>query len=381
MAWVFLFSAVLSSAVIFLIIGFLIKEGAGLFRAVPLDFGMVIVADPRSGIESLDPEQIRHISEGAIADWSEVGAAQGPTLWLDYDDLDNQEEHATLTALIAATPGAVGAVFEDELTEDPAAAAHVRNIRVPKVGVLQFLTGRAWYPTAEPAPQFGILALILGSLLVTAGAIVVALPMGLAAAIYLAEVARPNVRAALKPIIELLAGIPSVVYGFFGLVVVVPFLQRMYRLDVGETALAGIIMLAIMALPTIISVSEDALTAVPRSYREASLALGGTQWQTIIHVVVPSAISGISAAVILGVGRAVGETMTVLMVTGNAAQIPTSLLKPVRTLTATIAAELGEAPQGGIHYQALFAVGIALFLSTFLLNIVADWVAGRREGD
>jgi phosphate transport system permease protein len=206
--------------------------------------------------------------------------------------------------------------------------------------------------------------------------------LGLAGAIYLSEVAHSTIRAFLKPAIEILAGIPSVVFGFFGLVVLVPFIQRTFHLAVGETALAGIIMLAIMSLPTVISISEDALSAVPRSYREASLALGATRWQTITQIVVPAGLSGVTAAAMLGVGRAVGETMTVLMVTGNAAQIPHSLLVPVRTLTATIAAELGEAPQGGLHYQALFAIGIVLFVITFLINLIADVVNTRyRRAD
>jgi len=272
-------------------------------------------------------------------------------------------------------------VFEDELDESPRANDVIR-VEVAPVTPKNFLFGRWWYPTADPAPQLGILALILGSLLVTFGAIILALPLGLAGAIYLSEVAHPGIRAALKPAIEILAGIPSVVFGFFGLVVLVPFIQKLFHLDVGETALAGILMLAIMSLPTVISISEDALSAVPRSYREASLALGATRWQTIVRIVVPAGLSGVTAAAMLGVGRAVGETMTVLMVTGNAAQIPKSLLVPVRTLTATIAAELGEAPQGGLHYQALFAIGIVLFIITFLVNLIADLVNARyRRAD
>ena len=370
-------AALVSSSVILLIIGFLFKEGAGIIGRAPLEYGHVLVAHPGSGVSSITAIELRRISEVKITDWSELGGAPLRIAYLDYDDLDAQEDVETLVALAARTEGGVAAVFEDELEEDPEAAAAVARVRVPPITLWSFLTGVAWYPTAEPAPQFGILTLILGSLLVTLGAVVVALPVGLAGAVYLSEVAHPTTRAALKPTIEVLAGIPSVVFGFFGLVVVVPFLQRLFQLNVGETALAGIIMLAIMSLPTIVTISEDALSAVPRSYREASLALGATRWQTIARVVVPAALSGITAAAMLGVGRAVGETMTVLMVTGNAAQIPTSLLMPVRTLTATIAAELGEAPQGGDHYAALFAVGIVLFVLTFLINLVADLVSAR----
>jgi phosphate transport system permease protein len=183
----------------------------------------------------------------------------------------------------------------------------------------------------------------------------------------------------LKPVIELLAGIPSVVYGFFGLVVIVPYLQKLFNLPVGETALAGSIILAIMALPTIITISEDAIRNTPRAMKEASLALGATRWQTISKIIVPYSASGITAAAILGVGRAIGETMAVLMVTGNAAVIPHTLLEPVRTIPATIAAELGEAPQGGLHYEALFALGCILFLITLVINLSVEYVTNRRN--
>ena len=181
-----------------------------------------------------------------------------------------------------------------------------------------------------------------------------------------------------KPIIELLAGIPSVVYGFFGLIVIVPMVQQTFNLPVGETALSGSILLAIMALPTIITVSEDAIRNTPRSMKEASLALGANRWQTIVRVTIPNSISGISAAAILGIGRAIGETMAVLMVTGNAAVMPNSLLQPVRTIPATIAAELGEAPKNGIHYKALFALGCILFLITMIINIWVDYISRKR---
>jgi phosphate transport system permease protein len=367
-------AAVASSAIILLIIAFLFVEGAGIIGAVPLEYGYVVAAHPSAGVGTLTASQMREISEGKLTDWVEAGGAPLPIVYLDYDDLDRQDAVGTLIDLVANTEGSVAAVFDDEEAENPDG---VVPVEVPPITLWGFLLGTAWYPTAEPSPQFGILALIIGSLVVTLGAILVALPVGLAGAVYLSEVAHPAIRTWLKPTIEILAGIPSVVFGFFGLVVLVPFIQRLFHLNVGETGLAGIIMLAIMALPTVVSVSEDALNAVPRSYREASLALGATRWQTIARVVVPAALSGITAAAMLGVGRAVGETMVVLMVTGNAAQIPTSLLVPVRTLTATIAAELGEAPQGGVHYEALFAIGIVLFVVTFMINVVADLVGAR----
>ncbi|HRU61852.1 MAG TPA: phosphate ABC transporter permease subunit PstC, partial [Bacteroidia bacterium] len=252
-------------------------------------------------------------------------------------------------------------------------------IEIDKNNLPDFLGGKEWFPTAEPVVQLGVLPLILGTLMVSIFAILFALPIGLATAIYLAEVADERVRKVLKPVIELLAGIPSVVYGFFGLIVIVPMIHDVFQLPVGETALAGSIVLAIMALPTIITVSEDAIRNTPRAMKEASLALGANRWQTIHRVVIPYSISGISAAAILGIGRAIGETMAVLMVTGNAAVIPHSLLQPVRTIPATIAAELGEAPQGGVHYKALFALGCILFLLTMLINLWVESISRKQK--
>ena len=212
-------------------------------------------------------------------------------------------------------------------------------------------------------------------------AVLISLPFGLAVAVYLAEIAGDRVRKVFKPLIELLAGIPSVVYGFFGLVVIVPLIQKTFDLPVGETALAGSIVLAIMALPTIITVAEDSMRTIPRSMKEASLALGATHWQTIYRVVIPCSASGITAAAVLGIGRAIGETMAVLMVTGNAAVIPHSLLQPVRTIPATIAAELGEAPKGGAHYEALFMLGCILFLITLVVSITVEVVSSKQKSN
>ncbi len=239
--------------------------------------------------------------------------------------------------------------------------------------------GREWFPTSTPVALFGVLPLILGTLLVSIGAIILALPIGLITAIYMSEVADERFRRIMKPVIELLAGIPSVVYGFFGLVVLVPLIQKTFNLPVGETALAGSIILAIMALPTIITISEDALRTTPQSLKEASLALGANRWQTLLRVVVPYAKSGITAASILGIGRAVGETMAVLMVTGNASVMPTSFLQPIRTIPATIAAELGESPFGGTHFKALFALGIILFIITMGFNFIVDSVKSKKN--
>lgn len=245
-------------------------------------------------------------------------------------------------------------------------------------GMAAFLGGVNWYPISHP-PQFGILPLLLGSLAVTLGASVIAIPLGVAVAVYLAEIAPPALREALKPVIELLASIPSVVIGFVGVAVVAPAVKQAFGLQTGFTALTGAVSLAWMALPTIVSIAEDALHAVPASYKEASLALGASRWETIVHAILPAARPGIIAAAMLGIGRVVGETMAVMMLTGNAAVIPTSLLQPVRTMTATIAAEMGETVFGSAHYHALFGIGLALFLITFTINFTADAVLNRQR--
>jgi len=228
-----------------------------------------------------------------------------------------------------------------------------------------------WYPTFD---LFGVLPLILGSILVTVTAISVALPLGVATAVFVREVAPGWAREILKPMIEILAGIPSVVLGFFGMRQIAPFVRQVFGVPTGLTAFTGSLILAYMALPTIISVAEDALDAVPKSYRDAGLALGATRWQTIWRVVVPAAKSGVVTAVMLGLGRAIGETMAVMMVTGNAARMPLTLdswFRPVRTMTATIAAEMGEVAQGSVHYHSLFGIGMVLFLLTFAINAAA----------
>jgi phosphate transport system permease protein len=242
--------------------------------------------------------------------------------------------------------------------------------------ILHLLFGRAWYPTAEP-PEFGMLPLILASVVVTLGALIVCVPIGIGTALYLHELASSAQRSFLKPMIEILAGIPSIVYGFFGMVIVAPFLQNTLDIPTGLNAFTASLVLGIMATPTVASLAEDALSFVPRSFREASLALGANRWQTLTRVVVPAAGSGISTAIILGMSRAVGETMTVLMVAGGAAVIPTSLFEPVRPMTSTIAAEMGEAVMGSPHYHALFAIGLILFLITLAINIVAEVISRK----
>jgi len=240
-----------------------------------------------------------------------------------------------------------------------------------KVPIADFLFAKNWYPISDP-PQFGILPLILGSLFVTLGAALISIPIGIASALFIAEIAPPKLKEIMKAGIELLAAIPSVVIGFIGMMTLSPLIKDFFDLPTGLTALTGSITLAFMAMPTIVSIAEDAITAVPRSYREAAIAMGATKWQTTWRIVAYAAKPGMIAAVMLGIGRVIGETMAVMMVTGNAALIPYSFLQPVRTLTATIAAEMGETVQGGEHYSALFAIGIILFIITFIINGVAD---------
>ena len=235
------------------------------------------------------------------------------------------------------------------------------------------LLATRWYPIED---HFGLLPLILGSLLVTIGAALIAVPTGLLTAVFVAEVAPRGLREILKPAIEVLAGIPSVVLGFMGIIALSPLVRETFGAPTGLTAFTGSLILAYMALPTIISVAEDALDAVPKSYRDAALALGATKWQTIWMVTVKAARSGILTAMMLGIGRAIGETMAVMMVTGNAARMPLSLdsfFLPVRTMTATIAAEMGEVAQGSTHFHVLFAIGIVLFAITFIVNLVASF--------
>ncbi len=244
------------------------------------------------------------------------------------------------------------------------------------ISLKDFLFGKLWYPTSEP-PEFGILPLLLGSFWVTLGALIIAVPLGVASAIYISEVASPKIKEFIKPVIELLDGIPSVVYGFFGIVVVAPLVAKIFNLPVGLNAFTASLILGIMAIPNITSISEDAISAVPKRFKEASYALGANKWETITRVTLPAAGGGISTAIILGMARVIGETMTVLLVAGGAAVIPSSFFQPVRTMTATIAAEMGETVTGSLHFHALFAIAIVLFVIILTFNILADILTQR----
>ncbi len=247
-----------------------------------------------------------------------------------------------------------------------------------KVSVTGFLFGKEWYPAASP-PDFGIFPLLLASLAVTVLSAMISIPLGVMTAIYLAEIATAKFRSFAKPIVELLAALPSVVIGFFGMVIVAPFLQNTFNLPTGLNLFNAALMLAFMSVPTICSISEDAIFSVPRELKEASLALGATHWETILRVIFPASLSGVSTGVILGMSRAIGETMVVLMVAGGAGLIPTSIFQPVRPMPASIAAEMAEAPFRGDHYHSLFAIGMVLFLFTLAFNLIADHIAQKHK--
>jgi phosphate transport system permease protein len=377
----------LTSLIVVLIVVFLFREGLGLFGSPAMEPSSVLAVNKTNPVRSLSASQVKNIFDQNITHWNDIGGKKDTIILFRIDDLTNYVSEEEIGANLENIPACLNKVVDSI----PNILAFLPANKIPKdfKGILipsakitpgTFLGGKEWFPTAEPAAQMGVLPLILGTLLVSLVAILIALPLGLSTAIYMGEIAPDRMRRILKPVIELLAGIPSVVYGFFGLVVIVPLIKDTFGLDVGETALSGSIILAIMALPTIITISEDAMRNTPRAMKEASLALGATKWQTIYKVVIPYSASGITAAAILGIGRAVGETMAVLMVTGNASVMPHSILAPVRTIPATIAAELGEAPQGGLHYKALFALGCILFLITLIINLSVESISKRKKG-
>ncbi|MFN0047536.1 MAG: phosphate ABC transporter permease subunit PstC [Cytophagales bacterium] len=376
-------SGTFTTLAVLFIVFFLFKEGSGIFKKTALEEGYSLAVNRYNPITKLSPLQIKGIIEGDIHNWKQVGGNQDSVYIFTLSDIESKfteeelgSEFENLNIKISEyieTNTGVLAFFPSKYLD-----SSLVKVDVDQITLASMLKGKDWYPTANPAAQLGILPIILGSLLVSFGAIIIALPLGLIVALYLAEIAGENLKNSIKTVIELLAGIPSVVYGFFGLVVLVPLVQQTFNIPVGETALSGSILLALIALPTIISLSEDSISSTPQELKNASLALGANRLQTIFGVTLPFASSGIISASILGVGRAFGETMAVLMVTGNAAIMPTTFLEPVRTITATIAAELGEAPTGGIHYEALFILGSILFLFTFLMNLIAEFFSPKK---
>jgi len=247
---------------------------------------------------------------------------------------------------------------------------------VQTLGIGEFLFGTHWYPTHDDA-EFGILPMIYGSLIITAGALLFAAPLSILSALFLAEIAPFWLRETIKPVIELLAGIPSVIYGLFGAIFIAPIVQKVFNIPTGLTAFSAALILGIMVLPTVTSIVEDALTSIPKEYREAALAVGATKWETMTKITLPAAASGISTALILGIGRAIGETMAVLMIAGGSPRIVLSLLKPARAMTSTIAAEMAETVMGSNHYYALFGIAIVLFIMTLGFNLIADHISHR----
>lgn len=378
--YLFFSLASLSTIVIFLIFLFLFRESVGLLGEQHLEYGTCCIVNHRNPVSLIRAEDIVKIKNDEITNWIDIGWRDNPIQLYDDDIVEDMEQ--TVIELVSGEANAVGIIFEDDLAaiqELPVPSA-VRVVEVEKIGMANILFGRTWMPTGTPANLFGFLPLISGTLWVTLLSLMISVPVSLGCSIFISEIVNNTFKEILKPVIEVLAGIPSVVYGFFGLVAVVPVVKDLFNLQTGETAISGAVVLGIMCLPTIVSISEDAISSVPGNLKEASLALGASHWQTIYRVILPCAKSGVIASIILGVGRAIGETMTVLMITGNAAVMPHTMLQPVRTLTATIAAELGEAVQGSTHYFALFGIAVILFGITFVVNLIADIaVSGRRR--
>lgn len=379
-------SGFLTSVIILLIVLFLFSEGFGLFSQKTIEDGYTLVVNKDNPVDKLNAKQIKEVFDEDVTNWKEVGGKDEEIMLFRFDDMQkyfNEEQlgknyenaSACIETLVGKNEGIIAFVPESFIKENFTG----KKLEDHRISGSEVFFGGEWFPTATPAPQFGFMPLVLGTVWVTVFAILFALPFGLAVSIYISEVASEKMRKVLKPVIELLNGIPSVVYGFFGLIVIVPLLQDVFGLPVGESGLAGALVLAIMALPTIITVSQDAMLNCPRSQREASLALGASRWQTIYKVVMPYSVSGITSAVVLGIGRAFGETMAVLMVTGNAAVIPLSITDPLRTIPATIAAELGEAPAGGPHYQSLFLLGVVLFFITLIINSSVEYISAKNK--
>jgi phosphate transport system permease protein len=371
---------------VLLIIIFLFKEGLDVFSHSSIEETHILAVNKTNPVNTLSAAQVKDIFDGKIIYWDQVGGKHDSIRIFRIDNITDYYTDEQIGKDFEFLPQRLNELMDKQTgilaffsREYVAKNFTGKEVKGEEVSAASFLLGKQWFPTAEPSAQLGVLPLILGTLWVSLGAILIALPLGLATAIFMAEIANKRMRSFLKPVVELLAGIPSVVYGFFGLIIIVPAIQQAFGLPVGESGLAGSIILGIMALPTIITISEDALRTTPRALKEASLALGASHWQTITKVVVPYARSGITAAIILGVGRAIGETMAVLMVTGNAAVIPHSYFEPLRTIPATIAAELGEAPYGGLHFKALFALGCILFIITFLINLIFTFIARKRR--
>jgi phosphate transport system permease protein len=382
----FTVSGFVTSIVIVLVVVFLFSGGISLFRAKAVEDGHIVAVNYENPVNMLTPMDLKEIFDLEKTNWKAFGGKDEEILVFRINDIGNyftDEELGEelefvpqkISQLVDENEGIIAFLPQEFIAEDFSG----KEIDCGNISISDVFTGKEWLPTAKPAPLFGLLPLLTGTLWVSLVAILIALPFGISAAIFMSEVAGDKLRGLLKPVIELLSGIPSVVYGFFGLVVVVPLVQEIFKLDVGETGLTGSIILAIMALPTIITVSEDAMRNCPRSMREASLSLGANRWQTTYKIVIPYSISGITSGVVLGIGRAIGETMAVLMVTGNSGIIAHSILQPLRTIPATVAAELGEVSAGSAHYQVLFLLGIILFFITLIINTSIEYISAKNK--
>lgn len=384
----FSISGAISGITILFITIFLFVEGIGLFNSSGIGKGYSLYMNSSNPVYNLSAEEIKNIFDLKVKNWNEVGGNNQTIkvfrlddIFKIYPELEREENYDKLPELLSKTiitNSNIIAYLPSEYISSHSQG--IREVEMQHISLSDFFLGKEWIPTGTPVALFGIMPLLIGTLLVSVLSIIIAVPFSLGVAIYLSEIANKKLGKLMKAIVELLAGIPSVVYGFFGLVVLAPLVQSVFNLPVGETALTGSLLLAIMALPTIITVAEDALRNTPKEMREASLAIGATKWQTIYRVVIPYSKTGIITAIVLGIGRAVGETMAVLMVTGNAAVVPNSVFDSVRTIPATIAAELGEAPNGGTHYQSLFLLASVLFLITLSISVISELISKKQKG-
>ena len=376
-------SGYITSITILLIVAFLFTEAFGLFSNKVIEDGYVLVLNKENEIGKLSSREIKDIFDEEIVNWKEVGGKDLPIKLFRLEDLTAYYSEAELgesyefasskiETLIKGAPGII-AFIPRKFVENP---QDVRVLEDQTISLKEVFAGTEWFPTATPAPQFGFLPLITGTLWVSFFAILIALPFGLSVSIYMSEIATPRVRSILKPLIELLSGIPSVVYGFFGMVVIVPVVSQLFG-GSGKSMLTASILLGIMILPTIIGVSESAINAVPSSYYEGSLALGASHERSVFFATLPAAKSGILAGVILGVGRAIGETMAVIMVAGNQARMPKGILQGVRTMTANIVLEMGYATD--LHREALLGTAVVLFVFILIINLSFSFLKRRAD--
>lgn len=395
-----LVAALASILFLFAIIISIFYQGAPVFAKVG-KHNVEIIVHKDNPVTTVSRKTIQKIYTGEINNWKEIGGNDAPitvysrpvdagSFYTTFsekifkiskplrEDALFAENDIEMKTAITGDPNAIGCVNLPDskaLWENLKKEVGTVTIREFNIffGVIGFLTHTGWHPTHGPK-EFGILTLISGSFFITLITLIIALPLGLGTAIYISEIANSKVKEILKPFVELLAGIPSVIYGLFGMAFLGPVVRETFGVSTGLNILTSSIILSIMVVPIISSISEDAINSVPKNLREASLGVGANEWETIMNVVVPAAKSGIVSSVILGFGRAIGETMVLVMVAGGSAQLPKSIFSPVRPMTAAIAAEMGEAAANGSHFQALFAIGIVLFIITFGSNMITEMV-------